>query len=101
MTLENVARPVPASDEILVQMYASGVNPTDWGIREGGNDVLRPFLKLPMTLGWDAAGVVESAGSDVTVFKKGDPVYGVLNFPGDGSYAEYCVAKASQFAFKP
>ncbi len=101
MKLEDVARPVPAADEILVNVYASGVNPTDWGIREGGNDFLRPFLKLPMTLGWDAAGIVEETGSDVTAFKKGDAVYGVPNFPGDGSYAEYCVAKASQFALKP
>ena len=101
MKLEDVARPVPAADEILVNVYASGVNPTDWGIREGGNDFLRPFLKLPMTLGWDAAGIVEETGSDVTAFKKGDAVYGIPNFPGDGSYAEYCVAKASQFALKP
>jgi len=101
MKLEEVERPVPAADEILVKVYASGVNPTDWGIREGGNDVLRPFLKLPMTLGWDAAGVVESVGSAVTGFRQGDAVYGVPNFPGDGSYAEYCAAKADQFALKP
>lgn len=54
-----------------------------------------------MTLGWDAAGIVEETGSEVTTFFKGDAVYGVPNFPGDGSYAEYCVAKASQFALKP
>ncbi len=101
MRLEDVARPVPAADEILVKVYASGVNPTDWGIRQGGNDFLRPFLKLPMTLGWDAAGMVEEIGSEVTAFQKGDAVYGEPNFPGDGSYAEYCVAKASQFALKP
>lgn len=101
MKLEDVDRPVPASDEILIKVYASGVNPTDWGIRQGGNDFLRPFLKLPMTLGWDTAGIVEETGSDVTDFKKGDAVYGVPNFPGDGSYAEYCTAKASQFALKP
>jgi len=101
LQVEDVARPVPAADEILIQVYASGVNPADWAVREGGNDVLRPFLKLPMTLGWDAAGVVEEVGSEVTAFQKGDAVYGEPNFPGDGSYAEYCVAKASQFALKP
>ena len=82
-------------------MYASGVNPVDWEIRNGGNDFLKPLLKLPMTLGWDAAGIGEETGSDVTEFKKGDAVFGVPNFPGDGSYAEYCAAKASQFALKP
>ncbi|RYF74482.1 MAG: NADP-dependent oxidoreductase [Cytophagaceae bacterium] len=101
LKLEDVERPAPAADEILVSVYASGVNPTDWAVREGGNAILRPLLTLPLTLGWDAAGVVDAVGSDVTGFKKGDAVYGVPNFPGNGSYAEYCVAKASQFALKP
>ncbi|WP_375417591.1 NADP-dependent oxidoreductase [uncultured Hymenobacter sp.] len=101
LQIENVARPVPAPDEILVRVYASGINPVDWVVREGSNDALRPLLQLPMTLGWDAAGAVEETGSEVTAFQKGDAVYGVPNFPGDGSYAEYCAAKASQFALKP
>jgi NADPH:quinone reductase-like Zn-dependent oxidoreductase len=99
--MEEVARPVPAADEILVKVFASGVNPVDWVVREGGNDVLRAYLTLPLTLGWDAAGVVEELGSEVTGFQQGDAVYGIPNFPGDGSYAEYCVAKASQFARMP
>jgi NADPH:quinone reductase-like Zn-dependent oxidoreductase len=45
--------------------------------------------------------VVEEVGSAVTGFQKGDAVYGQPNFPGDGSYAEYCAAKASRFAHKP
>ncbi|GAB2529338.1 NADP-dependent oxidoreductase [Spirosoma aerophilum] len=101
LTLDTIERPTPAADEILVKVYASGVNPTDWAIREGGNDILKPYLTLPMTLGWDAAGVVDAIGSDVTAFREGDAVYGVPDFPGNGSYAEYCVAKASQFALKP
>ena len=101
LQLEDVARPVPAADEILLKVYASGVNPVDWVVREGGNDALRAHLTLPMTLGWDAAGVVEELGSAVTGLRKGDAVYGVPNFPGNGSYAEYCAAKASQFALKP
>lgn len=101
LQVEEVARPVPAADEILVAVYASGVNPVDWAIREGGNDAMRSFLTLPLTLGWDAAGIVEEIGSAVTAFRKGDAVYGVPNFPGNGSYAEYCAAKASQFALKP
>jgi NADPH:quinone reductase-like Zn-dependent oxidoreductase len=101
LQLEDTARPVPASDEILIQVYASGVNPVDWVVRQGGNDALRAFLKLPLTLGWDAAGIVVETGSEVTTFQKGDAVYGIPNFPGDGSYAEYCAAKASQFAPKP
>jgi len=101
LKLEDVERPSPAQDEVLVRVYASGVNPVDWVVRNGGNDFLRPLLKLPLIPGWDAAGIVEETGSGVTDFKKGDAVYGVPNFPGDGSYAEYCVGKASQFALKP
>ncbi|NVO86316.1 NADP-dependent oxidoreductase [Hymenobacter terrestris] len=101
LQLEEIARPVPAADEILVKVYASGVNPVDWVVREGTSAALKYLLTLPMTLGWDAAGVVEELGSAVTGFEKGDAVYGVPSFPGDGSYAEYCVAKASHFARKP
>ena len=101
MKIEEIERPVPAADEILVKVYASGVNPVDWVIRSGENDALRPLLTLPMTLGWDAAGVVEEIGGVVAGFQKGDAVYGVPNFPGDGSYAEYAAAKANQFALKP
>jgi NADPH:quinone reductase-like Zn-dependent oxidoreductase len=101
LQLEDVARPVPAADEILLKVIASGVNPVDWAVREGGNDALRAYLTLPLTPGWDAAGVVEEVGSEVTGFQKGDAVYGQPNFPGNGSYAEYCAAKASQFAHKP
>jgi NADPH:quinone reductase-like Zn-dependent oxidoreductase len=102
LKIQEVERPVPAADEILIKVYASGVNPVDWIVREGGNDFLKPLLKLPMTLGWDAAGFVEEVGSDVTNFKKGDEVYGIPDFPGsNGSYAEYSAAKANQFALKP
>lgn len=101
MKIEDLARPVPAVDEVLVEVYASGVNPVDGAIRSGENESLRSFLTLPMTLGWDAAGVVVETGGEVTSLKAGDLVYGVPNFPGDGSYAEYCIGKATQFAIKP
>jgi len=101
MKLVEVERPVSKPDEILVKVYASSVNPADYIIRQGGNDLLRPLLKLPLGLGLDASGVVEDLGSGVTKFKKGDKVYGVPNFPGDGAYAEYIAAKASQFALMP
>ncbi|HEX8426445.1 NADP-dependent oxidoreductase [Hymenobacter sp.] len=101
LQLEEVARPVPAADEILVKVYASGVNPVDRVVREGSSAALKYALTLPMTLGWDAAGVVEAVGREVTGFQLGDAVYGVPNFPGNGSYAEYCAALASRFALKP
>ena len=101
LKIDDIARPVPAPDEVLVKVYASGVNPVDWVVRNGANDAIRSFLTLPMTLGCDAAGIVEEIGSQVTSFQKGDAVYGVANFFSNGTYAEYCAAKATQFALKP
>ncbi|QQL50179.1 NADP-dependent oxidoreductase [Mucilaginibacter ginkgonis] len=101
MKLMEVEKPVPLADEILVKMYASSVNPADYIIRQGGNEVLRSFLKLPLGIGLDAAGVVEEVGCEVIDLKKGDKVYGVPNFPGDGGYAEYITAKANQFSVMP
>jgi NADPH:quinone reductase-like Zn-dependent oxidoreductase len=100
MKLEEVERPAPKSDEILVKIYASGVNPADYIVRQGGNELLKPYLKLPLGLGLDAAGEVEETGSEVTAFKRGDKVYGVPNFL-EGTYAEYLAAKANQFAQMP
>ncbi len=101
LKMVEVERPTPAADEILIRMYATSVNPADYIFRQGGNDAIRPYLKLPLGLGLDAAGVVEQTGEEVTQFKVGDRVYGVPNFPGDGSYAEYITAKASQFSLMP
>jgi len=100
LKLEEVERPIPKTDEILVKVYASGVNPADYIVRQGGNELLKPFLKLPLGLGLDAAGEVEQIGSEVTGFNKGDRVYGIPNFL-DGTYAEFLAAKASQFALMP
>ena len=100
MKIVEVECPVPAPDEILIKVYAASVNPADYIIRRGGNEGLKPFLKLPMGLGIDGAGIVEALGSEVTEFKKGDRVYGVPNYL-DGSYTEYLAAKSNQFALMP
>lgn len=100
MQIVEVERPTPKPDEILVKMYAASVNPADYIIRRGGNEGLKPHLKLPMALGIDGAGIVEEVGSEVTQFKKGGRVYGVPNYL-DGSYTEYLAANASEFGLMP
>ncbi len=100
MRLEEVERPEPLADEILVKMYASGINPADYIVRQGGNELLKPLLKLPLGLGLDGAGEVEEIGMEVTGFKKGDKVYGIPNML-QGTYAEFIAAKAKQFAIMP
>jgi NADPH:quinone reductase-like Zn-dependent oxidoreductase len=102
LTLVEMERPVPAADEILVKVYASAVNPIDRKIRDGAIvSRLHVKITLPLTLGWDAAGIVSEVGKDVEGFKPGDAVYGIPNFPGNGSYAEYVAANAGKFALKP
>ena len=48
MKIEEIEIPVPKADEILVKMFASGINPADYVVRQGGNVILKPFLKLPL-----------------------------------------------------
>jgi len=100
MKIVEVESPTPKPDEILVKVYSASINPADYIIRRGGNEGLKPLLKLPMALGIDCAGIVEEVGSEVTLFKNGDRVYGVPNYL-DGSYTEYLAAKADQFALMP
>jgi NADPH:quinone reductase-like Zn-dependent oxidoreductase len=98
--LEEVPRPEPKDDEILIRVIAASVNPVDVAIRKG---YLAEIIgnKFPLTLGMDAAGIVEKAGAKITKFKKGDQVYAFFTLSSEGGYAEYVVAKESATALKP
>jgi len=101
LQLEEVARPVPAADEVLVQVVASGINRAELRFRSGAINDRMP-VPLPFIPGSDFAGIVMEVGTEVTTFQVGEAVYGVANFPGDkGSYAEYVAVKASQVGHKP
>jgi NADPH:quinone reductase-like Zn-dependent oxidoreductase len=86
LQLDEVPRPEPAADELLVQVRAAGVNPVDWKLREGYMNT-----PLPFTMGIDFAGVVESVGRAVKDFRAGDRVFGQAS-DETGSYAEYVTA---------
>ncbi|MFE6846189.1 NADP-dependent oxidoreductase [Streptomyces sp. NPDC057686] len=92
-------RPEPGLNEILVRVHAAGVNPVDWKTRASGG--LIAWGEVPM-VGWDVSGTVEAVGPGVTLYRAGDEVYGMPNFPRQaGGYAEYVVAPARHFARKP
>src|SRR3954469_9006513 len=95
LQFEDVPRPEPKANEILVRVVAAGVNPVDWKIREG-------YLKtpLPMIMGIDFSGVVESVGSAVTKFRVGDEVLGQAA-DESGAYAEYALGVETDVARKP
>lgn len=96
--------PVPevGKGEILVRVKAAGVNPVDWKMREGYLKDLFPH-EFPVILGWDAAGVVESVGRDVTHFRGGDEIFAYCRKPivHGGAYAEYIVLDEAHAALKP
>ncbi|HUA01009.1 MAG TPA: NADP-dependent oxidoreductase [Candidatus Aquilonibacter sp.] len=94
----DVPRPEPATGEVLVRVLAAGIGPWDALIREGKAVVSPP---LPVILGSDFAGVVESLGPNVSGFSPGEEVYGATNNQFIGAYAEYAVASAKMIARKP
>src|SRR3979411_2888513 len=102
LRLEEVDKPVPNDNQLLIKVRALSVNPLDWHFMEGTPYLGRPmafgFLKPTVTrLGVDYAGTVEVVGKNITEFKPGDEVYG-NKF---GAFAEYVVASDKALALKP
>ncbi len=103
LRLEQVERPVPKDDEVLVKIHATTVNRTDCGMRSADPFIVRFFtgLRRPKRkiLGMELAGEVEAVGAAVTEFKVGDHVFGVTGF---GAHAEFvCVRESAPLAHKP
>ncbi|HEY3305869.1 MAG TPA: NADP-dependent oxidoreductase [Candidatus Binatia bacterium] len=96
ITLEHVPKPVAGEGEVVVEVKAAGVGPWDAWIRSG-----KRSLPLPLILGAEISGVVDSIGPSVRELKPGDEVFGVSNKGFTGAYAEYAVAKAAMIAPKP
>jgi NADPH:quinone reductase-like Zn-dependent oxidoreductase len=99
MKLEDVARPEPAADEVLIRVVAASINPVDVAIRKGY--LAKLVGNFPLILGMDAAGTVEKVGNKVTKCKVGDPVFAFFTLKGEGGYAEFVTAKEGQIAPKP
>ncbi len=97
---DNIDYPAPAADEILVKVYAVGLNPIDNMIPTG---IFKPVLhfKLPATLGSDLSGVVVAVGSRVTRFTPGDEIFASIFDKGTGSLAEFALVPESAAAIKP
>src|SRR5207244_11724554 len=103
LKLEDVEKPVPADDQILVKVHAVSVNPYDWHFVEGTPYVMRGMgvgLRKPkdIRLGVDFAGTVEAVGKNVSQFKPGDEVFGGR----EGAFAQYvCRREVGSVALKP
>jgi len=103
LKFQEIEKPTPADDQLLVKVRAASVNPLDWHFIEGTPYVMRAMgvgLRKPKDtrLGVDFAGTVEAVGKNVTKFKPGDGVFGGR----DGAFAEYvCVRESRAVALKP
>jgi NADPH:quinone reductase-like Zn-dependent oxidoreductase len=98
IVVEDVPRPIPGPNEIVVRVMAAGVGPWDALIRDGKSKV---SPQPPLTLGSDLSGIVEELGHGVSSFQKGDEIYGVTNPQFCGANAEFAVASAAMIARKP
>lgn len=98
LAVENVATPVPGPNDVLVKVNAASVNPIDYKIRSGRHPGFKREA-LPMILGGDVAGTVESCGERVASCAHGDAVYAMLDH--QGGYAEYALVKEAAVAKKP
>ena len=95
---EEVEKPEPKDDEVLVKVKIAAVNPIDWKIRDGMGEMFG--LKLPMIPGCEISGTVEETGANVKNYNVGDEVFGYLS-SHQGGYAEYAVLKENEISKKP
>jgi NADPH:quinone reductase-like Zn-dependent oxidoreductase len=96
LAIEQVAKPVPADDQLLVKVHAAALNPLDWHTMRGSPYIMRLSSGIgtpkDARVGVDFAGTVEAVGKSVTRFKPGDEVFG----GADGAVAEYVVVRESR-----
>lgn len=92
----DVLRPEPGAGEVLVKVHAAGVNPIDWKIRGGAGE--RMGMTLPIRLGSEVVGTIETCGAGVSQFQKGDAVFGMVP---SGGFSQYAVIKADHLVLKP
>ena len=105
LNLEEVEKPAPKDDEVLVEVRAASVNAGDWHLLRADPfltrlafGLMRPKHKI---LGADVAGRVEAVGENATQFQPGDEVFGDLSGCGFGGFAEYVCASEDALALKP
>ena len=102
LKVEDIEKPTPADDEVLVEVHAASVNPLDWHYMRGSPYIMRLGTGIgspdETRLGVDFAGTVEAVGSKVTRFEPGDAVFGGRT----GAFAEYItVREGGALAMKP
>jgi NADPH:quinone reductase-like Zn-dependent oxidoreductase len=104
LKLEEIPKPAPKDNQVLIKVRAAALNPIDWRLMGGVPFLIRKVAKMkapsaqqPVGIGRDVAGVVEAIGKEVTHFKVGDEVFGNC----EAAVAEYAATKESALVAKP
>jgi NADPH:quinone reductase-like Zn-dependent oxidoreductase len=101
LSIKDVEKPVIKANEILVQVYSTSINAGDYFTLKGDPWLTRLSAGFPKPkdyiLGWDAAGKIAEVGSEVTLFKPGDEVYGCC----EKTFAEYAAGDSNSFTRIP
>jgi len=100
LEIQDIKKPAPVGDQVLIKVNAVSVNDWDWGLLHGSPSVPNRFMaglsKPHIIMGADIAGVVEAVGRSVSAYRPGDEVYGDLSGSGFGGFAEYvCVPEGA------
>ena len=102
LQMEEVEKPTPRENQVLIRIHASSINAVDYHSRRARPLIIRPMIggllgpKDPR-LGSDVAGRVEAVGADVKRFRTGDEVFGFTA----GAFAEYACSRETSLALKP
>ena len=105
LTVNEIPKPVPLENEVLIKVKAASLNAADWHIMRGQPRLYRVVLGIRKPkysiLGADVAGIVEAVGKNVTQFQEGDEVFGDLAEHNFGAFAEYVCVPENIVALKP
>lgn len=106
LKLQEVPKPVPKENQVLIKIHAASLNAADWHLMRGRPFLMRlvfggifnPKFKI---LGADIAGTVDTVGSNIKRFKPGDEVFGDISSSGWGAFAEFAAVKEDTLVLKP
>ncbi len=100
LKVEEVSRPEPKDDEVLIRVIAGSVNPVDVAIRSG-KYADEFHTKLPLIPGIDCCGTVEKIGRKVTKVKQYQAVYAFFTLQKEGAFGQFAIAKENEISLKP
>lgn len=100
LRLNTIEKPSPKDSEVCIKVHAASLNPIDYKLLHGDLKKVMP-MPFPITMGFDAAGLVDSVGNSVTKFKVGDKVYVRASRETLRAFAEYTVQPEAFVALMP